>query len=60
MTNTQLLRHYNKIYSGVVALKLDEHNGANAIQDNLKEFKSSVSLVDLPASEQGLFWKENC
>ena len=56
-SNPQLFRHYNKIPPGVVALKLDERNGADAIQDNLKEFKPSVSLVDLPAGAADYFEK---
>lgn len=40
-----------KYLSRVVALKLDERKGADAIQDNLKTYKPSVSLVDLPAGE---------
>ena len=50
-SNPQLFRHYNKLSPGVMALKLNERGGADAIQDDLKEFSPSVSLVDLPAGE---------
>lgn len=54
-SNPQLFRHYNKIPPGVKTLKLNERGGADALQDDLKEFSPKVSLVDLPAGAADYF-----
>ena len=56
-SNPQLFRHYNKIPPGITCLRLNERSGADAIQDNLKTYKPSVSLIDLPAGAADYFEK---
>ncbi len=54
-SNPQLFRHYNKVFPGIKTLKLNERGGADALQDDLKEFSPQVSLVDLPAGAADYF-----
>jgi hypothetical protein len=54
-SNPQLFRHYNKVPPGIKTLKLNERGGADALQDDLKQFSPQVSLVDLPAGAADYF-----
>jgi len=54
-SNPQLYRHYNKIPPGVNKIKLNQRGGADALQDNLKQFSPQVSLVDMPAGAAEYF-----
>ena len=54
-SNPQLYRHYHKLAPGVRTLKLNRRGGADALQDDLKQFSPRVSLVDLPAGAAEYF-----
>lgn len=54
-SNPQLARHYGKVGSGVMGLKLNERGGADALQDDLEKSSPDISLVDLPAGAAEYF-----
>jgi energy-coupling factor transporter ATP-binding protein EcfA2 len=54
-SNPQLHRHYDKVIPGVKTLKLNQRGGADALQNDLKQFNPQVSLVDMPAGAAEYF-----
>ncbi len=54
-SNPQLYRYYNKLKPGVKTLKLNQPGGSDVLMNDMKKYKPSVSLLDLPAGAADYF-----
>ncbi|MEO0967544.1 MAG: hypothetical protein AAFX80_04190 [Cyanobacteria bacterium J06639_18] len=48
-SNPQLYRYYNKVKPGVNTLSINSTGGFDILINNIKQYKPSISLLDLPA-----------
>lgn len=54
-SNPQLYRYYDKLKPGVKTLNLNKTGGSDILINDMKQYKPSISLLDLPAGAADYF-----